>query len=316
MIFYIGSKTSLNDQLQIITNDLLYDFNIQKNNLNILLECLKKLNTMIQDAESLDNPKEIISLLKDVKNNLDNTRNNISNLENLRKHLNNLSSNLSEPLSEDAIANLNEYNELSTTYKNTICATYNSFKDFILKYIDNTEFIINETQSKSITSEAIGAPKVSKAPIESIESKAETNKVTNKQDNEDNNVLLISEIQKKIIIPYTIKELTQKLNDNKSYQNIQEIIDAEYTFPIEKYKSPIISRFKEAYNLMRKKEKSSITSSLNLAIELAFNSLLNPAIITACKNLNELDIYLDYLDSNELDKFDIFKVKYEILPAK
>ena len=76
------------------------------------------------------------------------------------------------------------------------------------------------------------------------------------------------------------------------------------------------SRFKEAYNLMRKKEKASVFDSLSLATEVIFNSSLNPAVITACNNLDQLDVYLDCLSSNELDKFNLFNIKYEILPQK
>ena len=66
---------------------------------------------------------------------------------------------------------------------------------------------------------------------------------------------------------------------------------------------------------MKNKERASIIKALSLSLELATNSLLNPAIITACKNLDELDIYLDYLDNDELDKFKIFDVKYELYPT-
>ena len=41
---------------------------------------------------------------------------------------------------------------------------------------------------------------------------------------------------------------------------------------------------------------------------------LHPAIISACRNLNELDVYIDCLDKNELDDFKIFKIKYELYP--
>ena len=67
---------------------------------------------------------------------------------------------------------------------------------------------------------------------------------------------------------------------------------------------------------MREKQNSSLLDALDLGLELAFNSLLNPAIISACKNMDELDIYLDCLESNELEKFHIFNIKYEILPKK
>ena len=47
-----------------------------------------------------------------------------------------------------------------------------------------------------------------------------------------------------------------------------------------------------------------------------FQSNLNPAIIAACKSLKELDIYLDCLDENELDKFSCFNIVYNVNPTK
>ena len=85
--------------------------------------------------------------------------------------------------------------------------------------------------------------------------------------------------------------------------------------PLDKYKNPILSRFKEAYGLMKNKEKASFLESLDLAIELSFNSTLNPAVIAACESKTELDIYLDCLYENELEQFKIFDIKYEINPT-
>lgn len=50
-------------------------------------------------------------------------------------------------------------------------------------------------------------------------------------------------------------------------------------------------------------------------MELLFNYNLHPAIISACKNIDELDIYLDYLENNETDKFNCFNIKFEIAPS-
>lgn len=130
----------------------------------------------------------------------------------------------------------------------------------------------------------------------------------------DSDTLLISETQSKVVLPYKIKDIEKILEENKKYKTIQDVIDGEYTFPIDKYKNSSKSRFKEAYNLMRKKEKASVFDSLSLATEVIFNSSLNPAVITACNNLAQLDVYLDCLSSNELNKFNYFKVKYEIVP--
>ena len=77
---------------------------------------------------------------------------------------------------------------------------------------------------------------------------------------------------------------------------------------------PIVSRFKEAYKFMRTKEHSSVYAALDLALELMFNSNLNPAVIRASKDLKELNVYLDCLYENEIDKFDCFKIVYKVLP--
>ncbi len=144
-------------------------------------------------------------------------------------------------------------------------------------------------------------------------SKTETEKIVD-EGPKDSDTLLISETQSKVVLPYKINDIEKILEKNKKYSTIQDVIDGEYTFPIDKYKNSSKSRFKEAYNLMRKKEKASVFDSLSLATEVIFNSSLNPAVITACNTLDQLDIYLDCLSSNELDKFNYFKVKYEIMP--
>ena len=67
---------------------------------------------------------------------------------------------------------------------------------------------------------------------------------------------------------------------------------------------------------MRKRQKASIVESLDIALEQTFNSSLNPAIISACKNLDELDIYLDCLDTDTTSKYPCFNIQYEMLPTK
>lgn len=128
--------------------------------------------------------------------------------------------------------------------------------------------------------------------------------------------LNISESDGKVILPYTIEELDEILQDNpKKYASYEDVIDKVYTKSIKDYKNPSIARFKEAYNLMRKKENASISSALDLAVELFSNYNLHPAVISACKNLNELDIYLSCIEYNELDDFNFFKVIFNIAPT-
>lgn len=138
-----------------------------------------------------------------------------------------------------------------------------------------------------------------------------------KNDNLIENTLVISENKNNVILPYKINDLNAILELNKDkYNNIYEIIEQHYTIPYSNYKSPVFSRFKEAFKLIRNKEQGSIKDAIDLGFELMFNYSLHPAIISACKNLDELDIYLDYLDTNETDKFDCFNIKFEIAPIQ
>ena len=54
--------------------------------------------------------------------------------------------------------------------------------------------------------------------------------------------------------------------------------------------------------------------ALDLAFELMFQYNLNPIIIAACRSLEELDIYLDCLEEDELFDFRCFKIKFEVTP--
>ncbi len=340
-------------------NQLDYELKKQKDNLNVMQECLKNINNAIQHADSFDDSKDINELLKDVKINLDNCRNNISNLETLKKHHSDLENNSNE-------TEFNNYNELSNAYNETIKTTYNVYNEFLLKYINYTSFVIdnknqihdtkieNSTQNTITTKTEPNKPKIN-VPVHStfeftadksfienlikksketqqftinndfkkdeIIKKVEANNTenttnTNDDDLKDNNVLLISERKNKIFLPYKIDDLNKILEHSSRFQNIEEIINKKFTIPLDKHKNGTISRFKETYNFMRKREKASITDSLDLALELAFNSKLNPAIILACKNLEQLDTYLDCLELDELEKFNYFEVKYEYLPTK
>lgn len=128
----------------------------------------------------------------------------------------------------------------------------------------------------------------------------------------DCNTLLISEETQKVYLPYTSEEIGEKLNGSEKYKTVDDVIENEYTVPLSVYKNPISARFKEAYTLMRVKEKSSIRAAIDLGLDLMFTSNLNPAIITACKNIVELNSYLDCLYNNETDKFEYFNIVYKI----
>ena len=132
----------------------------------------------------------------------------------------------------------------------------------------------------------------------------------------DNNTLIISDSNQNVVLPYKVIELEEKLKNNKKYKTLEDVIKNEYTLPLETFKNPTKSRFREAFQLIKKKEHGSLKEAIELGFELMFQSDLNPAVIAACKDLDELDIYLDCLDDNELDKFSCFKIEYNVPPTK
>ena len=139
---------------------------------------------------------------------------------------------------------------------------------------------------------------------------------TDENEVKDNNTLIISDSNQNVVLPYKVIELEEKLKNNKKYKTLQDVIKNEYTLPLETFKNPTKSRFREAFQLIKKKEHGSLKEAIELGFELMFQSDLNPAVIAACKDLDELDIYLDCLDDNELDKFSCFKIEYNVPPTK
>ena len=127
----------------------------------------------------------------------------------------------------------------------------------------------------------------------------------------DNDILIISEKKQKAYLPYKYSDLKKILNNSKKYMSIIQIIQDLYIIPLSKFKHPIISRFREAYNLILYKEKKSTLKAIDLGFELMFKYKLNPIIIAACRDLEELDIYLDCLEENELSDFKCFEIKTE-----
>lgn len=188
-----------------------------------------------------------------------------------------------------------------------------------------------ESQEKTVSvspSEAEPLPKrleniqiqqqdIDEIPKESIYS--EPQKTGNKDEEDlikDNDTLIISEEDNQVILPYKLSEVERQYKKNKKkYSSVKDLIENEYIIPTENFKNPVKSRFREAYQLIKKKEHGHLKEALELGFELMFQSNLNPAVIAACKNLKELDIYLDCLDDNELDKFSCFNIVYNVPPS-
>lgn len=132
---------------------------------------------------------------------------------------------------------------------------------------------------------------------------------------EDNDTLLISEKQGKIFLPYTVNDLNAYLEEYPDeYKSLSDVVNQEYIVSIDKYKNQSISRFKEMYCLMRDIEMKSIIESFKRAVEIMFNTRVNPAIIAACKSEEQINNYLYCLERNNLENFKDFKIVFEVSP--
>lgn len=309
MIFYIESENYLKNQYNCIIEDLNEQEKRENKKIEIILDFLDKFNDYLENDNNEKNTKSYIRMLEALKKLSDNLRINKVNINNLKTFLNNLFSE-SLDITDEFKNKINEYNNLAIECKKNISESSDQFENFITEYIKNMTFSNVEQSVDKIDDNTNNINTESNEDIQEKSIKEST------QDLKDNRVLLISETQKKVFLPYNTEDLEKILQKKKKYNSIQEVIDNEYTIPISKYKNPTLSRFKEAYKLMKNKEDFSVLESLDLAFEVTFNNSLNPAIITACKSLNELDLYLDCLETNSLDKFEPFEIKYEVLPLK
>ena len=309
MIFYIESENYLKNQYNNIIEELNEQEKRENKKIEIILDFLDKFNDYLENDNNEKNTKSYIRMLEALKKLSDNLRINKVNINNLKTFLNNLFSE-SFDITDEFKNKINEYNNLAIECKKNISESSDQFENFITEYIKNMTFSNVEQSVDKIDDNTNNINTESNEDIQEKSIKEST------QDLKDNRVLLISETQKKVFLPYNTEDLEKILQKKKKYNSIQEVIDNEYTIPISKYKNPTLSRFKEAYKLMKNKEDFSVLESLDLAFEVTFNNSLNPAIITACKSLNELDLYLDCLETNSLDKFEPFEIKYEVLPLK
>lgn len=135
---------------------------------------------------------------------------------------------------------------------------------------------------------------------------------------EDNNSLVISEKDNKVFLPYTISEIKSYMEKYpKDYKSLEHVINKEFILPLDYYtKHPSLSRFREAYSLIRDREAKSVFDALKYGLNVMFNYDLNPAIISACKTEEALNLYIECLENKDLSKFDLFKIEFKLNPFK
>ncbi len=268
----------------------------------ILLQYVLKISDFPSTNLSINSSNELIEFLSNLKKKLVLVDENISKASDYLNKIKNLDT------TENLNILFNEYINISSEQSKCII----DIEDFLIDSIIYTSLNFDIQIPLEDTSSADSI--IDEQPPISNNSKEKKKQDFDNQDtNLIENTLVISETQGKVFLPYTIDTLKSILEEeNTKYKNINEVIEGEFVIPFTNFKNPILSRFKEAFKLIRYKEHGSIKDAFDLGMELLLNYNLHPAIISACKNIDELDIYLDCLENNETDKFDCFNIKFEI----
>lgn len=244
--------------------------------------------------------------------NLNKVNKNIELYNDLLEVLDNINFNISTLDFKKILIKINEYNKKYDTSTKLIFKSTAEIQSFIhsMSLIDISEYISVEDLDKAIQIE----PKIAEDQV--IKDPTPKARIRKSPTPLVENALVISEKDGYVTFPYTISELKKILKNNPTkYNSLSDIVHALYTKPLSSYRFSALSRFKEAYKLIIDKEKGTKKQALSLATELFSNYNLHPAIISACKNLNELDVYLSCLEYSELEDFHFFKIIYEAVPV-
>lgn len=285
--------------LEIEKKSLTSMLDIQKNLNKQILSFLKNFLGDVKIDLNFDSENQVFKYIKETTEVLNKSNSNIDKINLLLKRLNDIILNVNNPSVEKRIIQYNSEfdNKINIIYRNT-----NLIEEFLHKIslLDLSEVLAKINKSYNIDNNKDSNLKISHELLNSTYIE---------------NTLIISEMQEKVVLPYKINEINEILfNENNKYSSIEDVIEKLYTRPIKEYRFSAMARFKEAYKLVTKKEHKSRIKALFLASELFTNYNLHPAVITACKSLDELDIYLACLEDNSLDEFNFFDVKYEVAP--
>lgn len=300
-----------------IKNDLISNLKAEKEDLKQTLHLYnsKKMNllsittNMLSMSDALD------------KNKLDTFYETVSLLKKLFEQINGIQE-LTTKLDEDLTSIISLYDKSLDNHFDEIKANlveYNKQRDElshkILEFETMNTSILNSTIKLSLNISHKKIKKDQTTIVENTKLEKDTLKVDVELEPHDNNVLIVSEKEQKAYLPFfyeTVKEIYQ--NPENHYATLQDVVEDLYVVPLENFKNSCLARFREAFHLIREKEKGSVSKALDLGLELMFRHELNPIIVAACRNLDELDIYLSYLEDNQAYEFSCFEIKFEVMP--
>lgn len=262
-----------------------------------------KLFEMLNDATNNSKSNDIKSNMFSSEKNVCNYR--IEKIEELLKRINELEKNIEMPKVEKIEKYNKDYEKIKNNYLNDALTD----DETIIENFNKILFDYKKNIEENNVEEAVLLEK-SDNNVENIQEFENGNdKVYN------NDTLVISETEGIVKLPYRAEEVKAILKEEPNkYTDENDVIQNVFTRKISEYKLQFASRYNETLKLAREREKYNIVDAISLAIEMMKKRFLHPAIISACRSVDDLDVYLDCLDKNEIDDFKIFKIKYEVHP--
>lgn len=262
----------------------------KRNEVTCLFDTLSKTDSVSKIGSKNDYSEEINNISEKFAKNIEK----LNSLKSLLIDINSGFISLSRNASSDEVAiNLKEK-------INSYFSTYEEIKkDIMLADIEVDRFVKRINSSNGKKSEEV-SEEISDGNIQ------------------NNNTLIISEKDNKVFLPYTVSEIQSYMEKYpKEYKSLEYVINKEFILPLDYYtKHPSLARFREAYSLIRDREAKSVFDALKYALNIMFKYDLNPAIISACKTEEALNLYIECLENKDLSKFNLFKIEFRLNPLK
>ncbi len=262
----------------------------KRNEVTCLFDTLSKTDSVSKIGSKKDYSEEINNISEKFAKNIEK----LNSLKSLLIDINSGFISLSRSASSDEVAiNLKEK-------INSYFSTYEEIKkDIMLADIEVDRFVKRINSSNGKKSEEV-SEEISDGNIQ------------------NNNTLIISEKDNKVFLPYTVSEIQSYMEKYpKEYKSLEYVINKEFILPLDYYtKHPSLARFREAYSLIRDREAKSVFDALKYALNIMFKYDLNPAIISACKTEEALNLYIECLENKDLSKFNLFKIEFRLNPLK
>ena len=262
----------------------------KRNEVTCLFDTLSKTDSVSKIGSKKDYSEEINNISEKFAKNIEK----LNSLKSLLIDINSGFISLSRNASSDEVAiNLKEK-------INSYFSTYEEIKkDIMLADIEVDRFVKRINSSNGKKSEEV-SQEISDGNIQ------------------NNNTLIISEKDNKVFLPYTVSEIQSYMEKYpKEYKSLEYVINKEFILPLDYYtKHPSLARFREAYSLIRDREAKSVFDALKYALNIMFKYDLNPAIISACKTEEALNLYIECLENKDLSKFNLFKIEFRLNPLK